>query len=99
MNTDEPSELEQLQMHQRHRRAQDTAGEMFARASYQVTRMEVDLKKLGHAMRQERQQHGISLRAVARAIGRSAMFVSDCERGNRMMSRADLTNYLYAIWD
>ncbi len=41
---------------------------------------------LGRAFRDAREAKGISLRAVAKAIGCSAPFVSDCELGRRNFS-------------
>lgn len=49
-------------------------------------------RRIGAAMREERQRQGITLRALARQIKCSAAMLSDLERGNRwsngLMARA-----------
>lgn len=55
--------------------------------------------KLGRMMRQLRGDSGISLRQVARVIGVSAPFLSDCERGNRQLNLVDLQEFINACVD
>ena len=47
----------------------------------------------GSALRRERESRKISLRAMARELGVSPVFVSDCERGNRWFAPDLLTQY------
>lgn len=47
----------------------------------------------GAALRRERESRKISLRAMAKELGVSPVFVSDCERGNRWFAPDLLTQY------
>lgn len=47
----------------------------------------------GLALRREREARKISLRAMAKELGVSPVFVSDCERGNRWFAPDLLTQY------
>jgi transcriptional regulator with XRE-family HTH domain len=48
-------------------------------------------------LRQAREQAGVSLRAMARAVGYSAPYVSDLERGHRELSPTMLDQFEHAI--
>ncbi|HYN07412.1 MAG TPA: helix-turn-helix transcriptional regulator [Vicinamibacterales bacterium] len=48
-------------------------------------------------LRQAREQAGVSLRAMARAVGYSAPYVSDLERGHRELSPTMLDQFEEAI--
>ena len=48
-------------------------------------------------LRQARVRAGVSLRAMARAVGFSAPYVSDLERGNRELSPTMLDQFEQAI--
>jgi transcriptional regulator with XRE-family HTH domain len=49
---------------------------------------------LGAALRACREAKGVSLREVAKAVGLSAPFISDCELGRRNLSPHHRTTYL-----
>lgn len=51
--------------------------------TFRVTTWEVDSGLTGQSVRCERERLGLSLRDVARAMGISAAYLSDLERGNR----------------
>lgn len=53
-----------------------------------VTRMEIDAKGLGTSLRNLRFDLDISLREMARRIGISAAFLSECETGQKCMPLA-----------
>lgn len=52
-------------------------------------------RRLGETLKAERGK--ISLRAVSRAAGLSAPFISDCERGRRVPTKPTLGKILLAI--
>lgn len=56
----------------------------------------VNDRKMGLALRKMREDAEISLRRMARKIGCSAPFLSDCERGNRSMNIRHLKLFLEA---
>ena len=57
----------------------------------------VNLEALGSALRTRRIFAKISLRSMAKTIGYSAPFISDCELGRRSMSLTALQNYLTVL--
>lgn len=48
---------------------------------------------VGIAFRQERLSRGLSLRSVAKSLGYSAVFIGDCEHGERRFSPALMLRY------
>lgn len=54
--------------------------------THTVTKEELDLTEFGTALRQLRLDSEISLRGMAKLIGLSPPFLSDCELGNRRLS-------------
>lgn len=56
----------------------------------------LDARKMGRALRKMREDAEISLRGMARKIGCSAPFLSDCELGNRRMNIRHLKLFLEA---
>ena len=54
----------------------------------------VNQKMLGAALRERRLFAKVTLRTMAKTLGYSAPFISDCELGRRSMSLNALQNYL-----
>lgn len=74
--------------------AQERAKKLVQIEADHAKQMRGEWRALGEWMRQLREQHGISLRALADEMGVSAPFLSDMERGNR---RYTLPHILRAI--
>lgn len=53
--------------------------------------------RIGAYAREERGKAGISLRALAKRMGISAMFLSDLERGNRLFTEALVAKWKSAL--
>lgn len=77
-------------------KASDQAARMIEAASTWRNERKIDSFELGAAMRDYRIDCGASLRKIALAVGVSAPFLSDCERGFRKLSEEDLTKYVAA---
>ena len=54
----------------------------------------INHKMLGASLREKRLSAKVSLRTMAKTLGYSAPFISDCELGRRSMSLTALQNYL-----
>lgn len=53
--------------------------------SWPVTKTELDLDAFGKSLRKLREDNGIAQNVMAKAIGVSPAFLSDCELGNRKL--------------
>lgn len=73
-----------------------TADDFMAACSEQVLVVETDWRALGKLMRRLRVECGLSVRKVARLMGYSAAFVSDCELGRRHFTPVCLKLFLAA---
>lgn len=61
------------------------------------TGKEIDDFRTGQNAKSEREAAKVSVRALARAIGWSAAYVSDLERGNRRWNEEKMTRYMQAL--
>lgn len=50
-------------------------------------------RDVGRELRLERKSKGVSLRAIAKELGYSAAFISDCELGRRNLSPEAINKY------
>ena len=62
--------------------------------THQVTRAELNQVEFGNVLRRLRQDADLSLREVARKLGRSAPFLSDCELGRRKLKLTDQIQFV-----
>jgi predicted transcriptional regulator len=57
----------------------------------------VNIEAMGGALRTRRLFAKVTLRTMAKTLGYSAPFISDCELGRRSMSLTALQNYLTVL--
>lgn len=67
---------------------------MKKRCSTRVVIWKADKAALGGAMRRVREDCGVGLRQLAKSIGFSAAYLSDCELGRRELNLENLAKYI-----
>ncbi len=63
----------------------------------QETAVVIDHKAIGAILRGKREKAGITIREIARRLGKSAPYIGDLELGRRNWSQGILTSYEVAL--